>query len=495
MRTGKQETQLVFGLVAFFVLALTLHATLSRTNLDHHGDMAENYAWGMLWQWGYFKHPPFFGWVTAAWFSVFPRENWAYYLLSSVNAAAVLLIVWRIAARYGNAWFAVLVVCLAIVMPPISFLGVNYNANAAMTPVWAGIFLFYLRGMETRKLTDAAILGLLAAISILTKYHSAVLLVALFVHAVLDRDVRPILFSRFGLVVLAVFCVVLTPHLVWLVSNDFLPIGYAEKRAGAGIATFLYFAGLLIVSPLFYAALSMLFALMMRDRKDGFDRIPLDGLKALTSDAKGRALIAYAIGPMILTIGLAAIMKAEISAVWGIPFYPAFAIILALLVPKPLLGKNINRVLLATSLFLVIIVAIGPYWRTIEMKETTDHYQVPLQEMVHKQDAIWQKLTGGAMHPVIFGDLVQANSSAFYSTFRPIVLQANSLVYSKGYLNPELMERHGMMATCQTRDTACLDIAKSLMPSQGVTTEMFSLPGFDATGQWDFTILAVAPKP
>ncbi len=495
MRTRKQETQLVLGLVAFFVLALTLHATLSRTNLDHHGDMAENYAWGMLWQWGYFKHPPFFGWVTAAWFSVFPRVNWAYYLLSSVNAGIVLLTVWRIAVRYGNAWFAVLVVCLAIVMPPISFLGVNYNANAAMTPVWAGIFLFYLRGIETRKLGDAAILGLLAAIAMLTKYHSSVLLAALFVHAVIDRDVRPVLLSKFGLVVLAVFCVVLTPHLVWLVSNDFLPIGYAEKRAGAGIATFLYFAGLLIVSPLFYAGLSMLFALMMRDRRDGYARIPADGLKALTRDAKGRALIAYAIGPMVLTIGLAALMRAEISAVWGIPFYPAFAIILALLVPKPLLGKNINRVLLATSLFLVSIVAIGPFWRTIEIKETTDHYQVPLQAMVLRQDAIWEKLTGGAMSPVIFGDLVQANSSAFYSAWRPVVLQANSLVYSKGYMTQEAMARRGMIATCQTQDTACLDVAKSLMPSQGVITEVFSLPGFDETRQWDFTILAVAPKP
>ena len=55
---------------------------LSRNNLDPYGDMVEAYSWGINWVWGYDKHPPLSGWVAAAWFSVFPTQDWAFYLLA-----------------------------------------------------------------------------------------------------------------------------------------------------------------------------------------------------------------------------------------------------------------------------------------------------------------------------------------------------------------------------------------------------------------------------
>ncbi len=73
------------------VLFWTAYSTQTQYNLDGYGDMVENYGWGIGWQWGYSKHPPLFGWITAAWFELFPRTDSAYYLLSAVNAQLAVL--------------------------------------------------------------------------------------------------------------------------------------------------------------------------------------------------------------------------------------------------------------------------------------------------------------------------------------------------------------------------------------------------------------------
>src|ERR1700744_2447906 len=49
-------------------------------------DMAEAYAWGQEFQFGYNQHPPFWAWICGAWFLIFPRANWAFALLSMLNA-------------------------------------------------------------------------------------------------------------------------------------------------------------------------------------------------------------------------------------------------------------------------------------------------------------------------------------------------------------------------------------------------------------------------
>jgi hypothetical protein len=47
--------------------------------------MGEVFSWSTALAYGYPKHPPFPAWVAAVWFAVFPRADWAYYLLSATS--------------------------------------------------------------------------------------------------------------------------------------------------------------------------------------------------------------------------------------------------------------------------------------------------------------------------------------------------------------------------------------------------------------------------
>ena len=65
----------------------SLTQALASTNLDRYGDMLENYAWGQVLEWGSFKHPPLFAWVTGLWFKLFPQIDFLYHLLAYLNVA------------------------------------------------------------------------------------------------------------------------------------------------------------------------------------------------------------------------------------------------------------------------------------------------------------------------------------------------------------------------------------------------------------------------
>ena len=488
-----RNTQIVLLLIALFVISLTLHGMFSRTNLDRFGDLTENYAWGALWQWGYFKHPPLFGWITAAWFLVFPHKDWAYYFLSSVNAAVALLALWRISLRYGDSGLAILAISLAIVMPPISFLGLNYNANSAMTSLWALSFLFYLRGLESRRWYDAVILGVLAAFAMLAKYHSAVLLGGLLIHALIEKEGRAVLFSAFGAIVLAVFLVLIAPHIWWLIDNEFLPITYAEEQGDGHVASMLYEGLVFFVTPVAYCGLSFLLLISMRRFGDGVTFLPTGNIRALFATLEGRALLAFAIMPTVLTYVLGFAAGAELSGVWGIPFYTAFALILALILPPDLRTARLNSVLTFILIFMVVIVVVAPFWRRVEEQATTARYQIRHEELAHEFDRIWEKDANGQGRPFIMGDQVMNNSIAFYSKFNPRIIQSNSLLFSKNYASPEKIAKDGLVVVCIDGDADCKQPTDGLLAPDAIK-ETVDLLGFDGKTPFKIAIWIQKPK-
>jgi hypothetical protein len=75
-----------FALLAIFVITWTVYGVISSAPAAIHNDMAEAYVWGQEFQLGYFQHPPFWAWIAGLWFEVFPRADWAFALLATLNA-------------------------------------------------------------------------------------------------------------------------------------------------------------------------------------------------------------------------------------------------------------------------------------------------------------------------------------------------------------------------------------------------------------------------
>ncbi len=121
-----------------------------------------------------------------------------------------------------------------------------------MLPLWALTFLFYLRLIERRSVLDACFLGLFAGLAILAKYHSIVLLLAIAAHMLVDREVRPIFVTRLPWIVALVGALVLAPHFLWMIANDFITVRYASEQGSGNWMDTLRYAARFPVAMLLY---------------------------------------------------------------------------------------------------------------------------------------------------------------------------------------------------------------------------------------------------
>jgi 4-amino-4-deoxy-L-arabinose transferase-like glycosyltransferase len=96
----------------------------------------EMWAWGKEFQLGYGKHPPLSAWIVGTWFSVMPRSNWAFHVLSSLNAAVALAGVWMLAGQFLGARERLAPVLLLVLTPSFSLWALKFNANAPLISTW-----------------------------------------------------------------------------------------------------------------------------------------------------------------------------------------------------------------------------------------------------------------------------------------------------------------------------------------------------------------------
>src|SRR5262245_40799059 len=74
---ARRDRTMAWSIVAFVAL-WTLYGVFAKGSQDIHADMAELAELARHPALGNAKNPPFAIWLTAAWFWVFPRADWAF---------------------------------------------------------------------------------------------------------------------------------------------------------------------------------------------------------------------------------------------------------------------------------------------------------------------------------------------------------------------------------------------------------------------------------
>ena len=167
----------LFGIALCCYIALwTLYFSISRATVDLHFDLSEASVWAEHFAFGY-KHPPMTAWLFIAWFSVFPRADWAAYLLASTTVAVTLWITWRLLRDYLDKERALVGIAALMLVPHYNFLASTFNANTVMMPFWAAAQLFYLRARRNLGSVDAVLAGVFVGLTFLVKYLSIYLVV------------------------------------------------------------------------------------------------------------------------------------------------------------------------------------------------------------------------------------------------------------------------------------------------------------------------------
>ena len=474
-------------ILATFVILWSGYEILAHGAGDVHNDMAEAYAWGQELQGGYFKHPPFWAWLTYAWFRVFPVEDWSAYVFTALNSALGIAFTVRCNAYFvADKRLARLAAWLLILVPAYTFLAMKMNANTIHLSVWPAIAWVFLAMMKRQSAPLGLLLGLLAACAVLSKYNAALFLTCVLAAAVVHPMARVFWRSWLPLVVVAGGLPLIALHFAWLVQNDFLPFRYFDglrnQSEGGAVAGALKF----IVAEALYAFPALL-ALVLIGRGAGaaFHRPaprPMFGV-----------LLALSVGPMLLTALFGALLQTRTPALWGLQnlfLLPALLLQYMHNADVPKFERRARGVVLA---FLLVAFLLSPAIAWIKFRYG-DPAAIDPRSQVARELTQWWRTTYGVPLRIVAGDESYALAATFYSPDHPSYFISRDRRLTP-WITDERLKRDGALFVCNEVDEQCESEAKDASADRGEDKKISAVKEYlGLTGHnFDFSFFVIPP--
>ncbi|WP_342358440.1 glycosyltransferase family 39 protein [Terrarubrum flagellatum] len=441
------------------VIAWTIYATLSNGPADIHHDMAEAYAWGREFQLGYFKHPPFWAWVAGLWFAVMPRADWAFYLLSMINAAVGLAGVWLIAGRLiSDRATRLAAVLLLEFVPFYHFLGFKFNANTILISLWPWAIYFFLRTIEEKSWRVAIGLGLVAGLGLLSKYYFAILLASFGLAALIDTRRWDILRSPAPWIAIAAMLIVIAPHVWWLTENDYAPFKYVSDTAQHARAYIAWKAVQFGFGCLLFHIVVIGFLGVFSGGSRG---ALLRFFSWKESSPRRRLLLVVALAPPALTMLSALVTNVKIDTSFAIGIFPVIPLLL-LTTPGYRMAERAPDYLRAGVIGLMAVMLIAsPVIGYVRFARHADRSDEPRLEAAREAEAIFLREFNRPLR-IVAGSWPYADETPFYA--RGPVSQFIDFSFARApWITPERLAREGAAAICIADDAGCRASAQAAL--------------------------------
>lgn len=457
--TSPHPAALAWRLLPIHALVWTAAAWLSRGNLDIPGDMVENFVWGQEWQAGYAKHPPLFAWVTAAWFAVLPRTDWAYFALSAVNAGLGLCGVAALARRFVDSDGTVLATLALAVSPLYTALAIKFNANAILLSTWPWTAYFFVAWMQQPGRRHPIAFGACAALALLGKYFSAVLLAALLLALVVRPAWRARCRGPGPWLAAGTFALVLMPHGLWLMQHDFATFGYAAQRSGGSlVAAVLRYVNYCVAQLLYLlpCLAFMLFAVAPGQRR----RAAAALLAAWSPRHSPPDLWWLSFAPLLVAGALALSMATPLASVWGMAQWFAITTLWASLIARAGLAVSMPRMVRALAAYWLVVLLAAAVVGHESARRGAPLAAEPRAELARAAQALWHQRTGQSLR-FVSGSTAEAGAIAFYADHR-ISWWNMAAPQTSPWAPLDRVRQFGTLIICADAPGACDDQARGL---------------------------------
>lgn len=474
-------------LLLAYLAVWTLYAIIEKSSQDINFDMAEVVAWSRELALGSPKHPQLSAWIAALWFAIFPYEDWAYYLLAIASATSALWIAWSFSKRWLDPDNRVAGLAMLMLVPFFNFLAIKYNANSVLVPFWALTSYCFLLSYSTRSPLFAALTGAGAGACMLGKYWSIFLIAGLGIAAIVDARRSAYFRSWAPWITIAAGSLVLSPHVVWLFSNNFstfdYPIGHHGGHTLWFSATKVFFY---IENFAAYIVVPILFVLLAA-------RPTASTVKEFfwpKGDDARLASLAFWL-PLALPIPVVLFLHADITAIWAIPAVSLLPVVL-LSSKTIILARNAVAaiVLLAAILPLIALILSPGIAIANHLRGTGYHGNAGQQRLLAKEiEKNWRNMTDQPLR------LVGGNPiPAFY------IDRSSSVDILKPERTPwadeARIKRDGIAIICG--DQACIDTATAYarVAPESRRIEVTVARRYLGLGDvpTDYTLILIAPE-
>ncbi len=415
----------------------TIVPSLSNVNLPL--DTIEALAWGSNLSWGYSKHPPVSAFMVEVVYNFFGNQDWAYYLLSQIFVLIAFIYVWKFSNLiFKNKLFSLCSVLLLEGIYFYNFTSPEFNVNVCQLPFWALVVFYAWKSINYEKISDLILLGIFMSLGFLTKYLFIYLILAIkivFIVRLIEKKKINIKLLIPG----TLFILLLTPHLLWLIQNNFITLTYAFNRTGIEEVNFTNH----LYNPLVFLAkqigllipvIIMVFALI-KIKKINFEYFRKDKY----------FLLLINIIPIILILLTSIITGAKIRTMWMTPFYLFLGVLLIQLFQNILNKNKLKNFYIVFILFFVLSPVSYLIISHFNEFKRTDYPGREISDLVQRR---WDKNFSNNIS-IVIGDEWYAGNLSYHLDSRPIwynTIENNlsSVTSDTGVIyigNPEILKK------------------------------------------------------
>lgn len=451
-------------LAAFsYAAAWALYAIVAKSTQGINADLGEMVVWARNLDWGYPKHPPLPGWILAGWFAIFPQADWAYYLLAGTTLGLGLYLSFLLAGLWLDGAKRAVAPFLLALIPFYNFIGLKWDQNSILIPLWALTTWAFVRSFRERHLGFAALAGAAAAASVLTKYWSVFLLFAIVIAALSDRRRGAYLRSAAPWVTVLTGAVLIAPHVLWLIRNDFPPLQWVgARRTAANLMDWLGSLSEYSFGTLGYAAVALVtFVVLVRPslaalRDMLFPRDP----------ARRMPLIIFWL-PLLVPIAVSTVTRTNLLSLWNTE---SLALLPVVLLASPLITVSraaASRIVGTAILVLMFALLSSPITAVTKLNGgvENDALYVPVATAAVERE--WKAVTDRRLE-ILAGPFALTSSMAFKLKDSPSTF-ADFSRYLSPWANEQALLHKGLAIICPRRDTGCVQNMEALAKTRPVT--------------------------
>jgi 4-amino-4-deoxy-L-arabinose transferase-like glycosyltransferase len=397
-----------------FNLLLISHVTIwtlvpffSNKNLPL--DVIEALAWGTNLDWGWDKHPPLSVFFPEIFYQLFGNQDWAYYLLSQIFIVLSFFVVFKLAKEFlKNETHALISVLLLEAIYFYNFTTPEFNVNVCQTLFWSLTIYYSWQSYKNDKIHNWILLGFFAALGVLSKYLFIYLLIGIKIFFIYYL-VKNKKFNLKYFIPFIVFLLVLSPHFMWLVENDYKTITYGLKRTGLEDSTYLNHLIYPFKFILKQVGTLLLFFFLLSLILKNFK------LKISQRDEKSIFLIFVTLVPILLMFITSLIFAANIRTMWMTPFYLFFGLFFIYHLKSNI---NLNSLKKFTVCFLFIFILSPTIYSYIALSNDNKRTSYPGKEIAGLVQSRWNKNFTNNIS-IVVGDEWLAGNLSYHLKARP----------------------------------------------------------------------------
>ena len=401
----------ISNIFLIFLLSHTLIWTFvpSLTNINLPLDTIEALAWGSNLQWGFSKHPPLSAFAVEIIFQFFRNQDWAYYLLSQLFVILSFYIIFKFAEDFlNNQKLAFLSVLLLEGIYFYNYTSPEFNVNVCQLPFWAASIYFTWKCISYEKKVDFFFLGIVLGLGVLSKYLFIYLLLGikfLFIYLIINRK-KINLLNYF--IAGPIFLIILSPHIFWLVENNFSTIFYGFQRTG-GIGNYFEHLSNPLIFIIKQIGILLPFAVMSYFLTKNLK------FKFNFKDKKLIFLIFVVIVPLLLVLLTSIILGAKIRTMWMTPFYLFLGVFFIYIFQNYISLKKLKTFYLV---FMFIFLLSPTIYIAVSVSNDNKRTDYPGKEIARLVQEKWDKNFINEIKHVV-GDEWYAGNLSYHLNSRP----------------------------------------------------------------------------